>query len=93
VFHKLTIVLTSGQTAVLHHYNPSQPALVETDVSDIAIAAILSANIEAGKLHPVSWICRKLTTAEFNYYVFDKETIAVAFSFVKMELYSARSSA
>jgi len=56
---------------------------VETDASDLAIAAISSHAFDDGKLYPVSSISRKLSLAEFNYDVFDKEMLAVVFSLKK----------
>jgi hypothetical protein len=57
--------------------------LVETDASDFAIAAILSLKFEDGKLHPVSFISRKLSQAEFNYDIFDKKMLAIVFALRK----------
>jgi len=56
----MTILFTSGKTPYLGNYDPNRPALVETDASDFAIAAILSQMFEDAKLHPVSFISRKL---------------------------------
>jgi len=82
-FLKITILFTSGETPILQHYDRNRPALVETDASDFAIAGILSQKFEDGKLYPVSFISRKISLAEFNYDVFDKEMLAVVFSLEK----------
>jgi len=82
-FLKVTILFTSGKTPILRHYDPSQLALVDTDSSDLAIAGILSQKLEDGKLYPVSVISRKLSPADFDYDVFDKETPAVVYSLRK----------
>jgi len=82
-FLKITILFTSGKTPILQHYDPNCPALVETDASDFAIAAILSQKFEDGKLHPVSFISRKLSQAELNYDVNDEEMLAIVFSLRK----------
>jgi len=76
-------LFTSGKTPILRHYDSNRPALVETDASDFAIAGILSQKFEDSKLHPVSLICRKLTPAELNYDVHDKEMLAIVFSIRK----------
>jgi len=55
-FLKITILVTSGKTPILRHYDPDRPALVERDVSDFAIAGILSPKFEDRKLHPLSFI-------------------------------------
>ena len=57
--------------------------MVETDASDFAIAGILSQKFSDGKLHPVSFISKKLSQAELNYDVFDKEMLAIVFSLRK----------
>jgi len=80
---KITILFTSGKSPILRHYDPNQPALVETEVSDFAIAGVLSQKFEDGKLHPVNCISRKLSQAELNYDVYDKEMFAIVFSLRK----------
>jgi hypothetical protein len=82
-FVKITVLFTSGKTPILRHYDPSRPALVETDASDFAIAGILSQKFEDGKLHPVDFISRKLSQPELNYDVFDKQMLAIVFSLRK----------
>jgi hypothetical protein len=82
-FLKITILFTSGKTPILRHDDPNRPALVETDASDFAIAGILSQKFEDGKLHPVNCISRKLSQAELNYDVYDKEMLAIVFSLRK----------
>jgi hypothetical protein len=57
--------------------------LVETEASDFAIAGILLQKFKHGKLHPVSFISRKLSQAALNYDVFDKEMLAIVFSLRK----------
>jgi hypothetical protein len=79
-FLKFAILLTSGKTPILRHYDPNRPALLETDASDFAIAGIFSQKFEDGKLHPVSFLSQKLSQAELNYDVFDKEMLAIVFS-------------
>jgi len=86
-FLKVTILFTSGKTPILRHYDPNRPALLETDASDFAIAGILSQKFEDGKIHPVRFTSRKLTPAELNYDVYDKEMLAVVFSLKKNRHY------
>jgi len=86
-FLKITILFTSGKTPILRHYDPHRPALLETDASDFAIAGILSQKFEDGKIHPVRFTSRKLTPAELNYDVYDKEMLAVVFSLNKNRHY------
>jgi hypothetical protein len=82
-FLKITVLFTSGKTPILRHCDPERLALVETDVSNFAIAGILSHKFNDGKLHSVSYISRKLSPAELNYDVYDKEMLATMFLFQK----------
>jgi transposase InsO family protein len=86
-FLKITILFASGKTPILRHYDPDRPALLETDASDFAIAGILSQKFEDGKIHPVRFTSRKLSPAEMNYDVYDKEMLAVVFSLNKNRHY------
>jgi len=62
---------------LLMHFNHSKSSFLHTDASDFAIAAILSQYGEDSELHPVAFFSRKLTPAEINYDVHDKEMLAV----------------
>jgi len=86
-FLKVVILFTSGKTPILKHYDPDRTALLETDASDFAIAGILSQRFEDGKIHPVRFVSRKLTPAELNYDVYDKEMLAIVFSLRKNRHY------
>ena len=86
-FLKVVILFTSGKTPILKHYDPDRPALLETDASDFAIAGIISQKFEDGKVHPVRFVSRKLTPAELNYDVYDKEMLAIVFSLRKHRHY------
>lgn len=83
-FLKITIWFTSGKTQILRHYDSNRPALVKTDDSDFAIADKLSQKSEDGRLHPFRFISRKLSPAELNHDVFDKEMLAIVFSLRKL---------
>jgi len=82
-FLKMTVLFTSGKPTILRHYDLNRPALLETDACDFAIAGVLSQKFEDGKLHPVSFMSRKLSQAEFNYDVYDKEMLGIVFSLRK----------
>jgi hypothetical protein len=86
-FLKIIILLNSGQTPILRHYDLHRPALLETDASDFVIAGILSQKFEHGKIHPVRFVSRKLNPGELNYDVYDKEMLAVVLSFRKNRHY------
>jgi hypothetical protein len=49
----------------------------ETDALDSAIGRCLSQKGEDGLLHPVTYYLRKLTKAELNYDVYNKELLAI----------------
>ena len=62
---------------VLAHWKPDQQMVVETDASDCALAAILSAYDTEGALHPIAFHSHTFTGLELNYDVHDKELSAI----------------
>jgi hypothetical protein len=70
-------------TPILIHPDPANPFTVETDASDFALGTILSQFGIDGLLHPVVFYSRKLTSAEINYQVDDKELLAIITTFVQ----------
>ena len=66
---------------VLAHFNPTKTAIVETDASDFALGAILSQKGDNNRLYPVAFYSRKLTAAEINYEIHNKELLAIIDSF------------
>ena len=71
---KLVTAFTTSP--VLRHFDPGEPAIVETDASDFALGGILSQQHE-GRLHPIAFHSRKFTEAEINYDTADKELLAI----------------
>ncbi|KAL1942197.1 hypothetical protein VTO73DRAFT_6261 [Trametes versicolor] len=69
---------------VLRHFDPTLPSTLATDASDFAIAGVLHQPDPDGLLHPVAFFSRKLSPAEINYEVYDKELLAVVESFRDM---------
>ncbi|MBW0579247.1 hypothetical protein O181_118962 [Austropuccinia psidii MF-1] len=61
---------------ILSHFNPSLPAIVETDASDFTLGAILSRVNDSGK-HPIAFNSCKVLPAELNYEVHDKELLGI----------------
>lgn len=53
---------------------------METDASDFITAGVLSQMVD-GVLHPVAFFSRKMTPAECNYEIYDKELLAIVKSF------------
>jgi hypothetical protein len=72
---------------ILIHPDPAKPFIVETDASNFALGAILSQFGIDGLLHPVAFYSRKLTNAEINYQVYDKELLAIITAFEQWKLY------
>jgi len=85
---KMVVLLTSGKTPILRHFDQDRPAIIETDASHCAIGAVLSQKFEDGKIHPCSFSSRKLSPAEFNYDVFDKKMLAIVDALQKWRHYA-----
>jgi hypothetical protein len=76
-----TLKMTFTSTPILIHLDPAKPFIVETDASAFALGAILSQFGIDGLLHLIAFYSRKLTSAEINYQVYDKELMAVITAF------------
>ncbi|KAM3548776.1 hypothetical protein ARSEF4850_009223 [Beauveria asiatica] len=74
-FEQLKLLFLSEPCLAL--WDPTKDALVETDCSGIGLGGCLSQPDDAGILRPVAYHSRKLTTAERNYTIHDKELLAV----------------
>ncbi len=69
---------------ILRHYDPSLQAIVECDASNTVVGGILSQYFpENGKqiLHPVAYFSKKMSPAECNYGIGDKELLAIVLCF------------
>jgi hypothetical protein len=62
---------------VLRTFDPSRRAVLTTDASGVAVAAILTQPDDEGHQHPVAYESRKLTLAERNYPAHVLELLAV----------------
>ena len=67
------------QAPVLQLADVSRPFRVYTDTSGTSIAAVLMQSKD-DNLHPVAYISRKLTSAERNYTIAERESLAVVFA-------------
>jgi len=74
-FQQLKTAFTTAP--VLAHFQPGKPSTIETDASDFAVAAVISQPDDDGTLHPIAYHSRKLTAAELNYEIYDKEMLAI----------------
>jgi len=88
VFEALKKAFTSAP--VLRHFDPDLETLVKTDASDYMTSGILSQkHPENGKLvlYPVAFISEKMTPAECNYGIGDKELLAIINALEKWHIY------
>ena len=74
-FDALKLALSSAP--VLRTFDPARRAVLTTDASNIAVAAILTQPDNEGLQHPVAYESRKLTAAERNYPAHVLELLAV----------------
>ena len=75
------------QAPILAIFDPNKPIIVETDASDFAIGACLSQLGTDGKLHPIAFYSRKMSPAEENYDIHDKELLAIVAVFQEWRVY------
>ncbi|MBW0466326.1 hypothetical protein O181_006041 [Austropuccinia psidii MF-1] len=73
-FHQLKEAFTISP--ILSHFNPSLPAIVETDASYYALGSVLSEVSDSGK-HPIALDSHKLLPKELNYEIHFKELLDV----------------
>ncbi|KAK3516193.1 hypothetical protein QTP70_005692 [Hemibagrus guttatus] len=63
---------------ILCHPDPDRPFVVEVDASSSGLRAVLSQqHADPGRVHPCAFYSRKLTTAEVNYDVGNRELLAI----------------
>lgn len=75
-FTNLKLCFTSAP--VLVHPDPSLQFVVEVDASDIGVGAVLSQRSPTDqKLHPCAFFSKRLSPAEQNYSIGDRELLAV----------------
>ena len=60
---------------------------MEADAFDFALGAIISQPDDNGKLHPVTYYSHKLSLAEVNYEIYNKEFLAIVTAFKKWRAY------
>ena len=74
VFQQLKDACT--KEPVLLNFKTGQPTQIKTDTSDQAVGACLCQQADS-KWHPVTYYSQKITQAEQNYDIHDKELLAV----------------
>lgn len=66
---------------VLAHFDPHKRIVIETDSSDYVSAGVMSQEDENGVLRPIAFFSKKLSPAECNYEIYDKELLAIIRAF------------
>ncbi|KAI4898691.1 hypothetical protein NFI96_020791 [Prochilodus magdalenae] len=67
---------------LLKHPDPTRPFVVEVDASNVGVGAVLSQRSgEPQKLRPIAYFSHKLSPAERNYGIGDKELLAIKLAF------------
>lgn len=62
---------------VLAQWDPDRDTIVETDCSGFALGGCLSQTDQKGCLRPIAYYSRRLSSAEVNYPIHDKEMLAI----------------
>jgi hypothetical protein len=78
-FEKLKHCFTTA--LILTHFDPNHEYIAETDASDFALGGTLSHIAKDKKLHPNAFHSRKVSPAEINYEIHNKELLAIVDSF------------
>ena len=84
-FQGLKKICSSPQ--VLRTYDPDKPVRIQTDASDLALGACLLQQNDNGKWCPVAYYSRKMTPAEQNYGIEDKELLAIVAALQEWHIY------
>lgn len=75
---------------VLRHFDPDRCIIVESDAFDYVYTGVLSQYNNSRKLHPVAYMNKKHSPAEYNYEIYDTELLAIirCFEELRSELMS-----
>ena len=90
VFNQLKTDFTSA--LILCHFDSELETILECDTSDYVVSSILSQkhpNLDTGRmtLHPVTFMSEKMSPAECNYRISNKELLAIVVAFEKWHIY------
>ena len=69
------------EAPILRHFDPNEQCFMETDSSDYVNAGVLFQPDGNGVLHPVAYFSRRMSPAECNYEIYDKELLAIIWCF------------
>ena len=76
-----------SEDTLLEHYNAETETVLECDASATGIGAVLKQRTLDGKLKPVVFASRRLTSAERGYAQIDREALAIVFGVKKFRQY------
>ena len=71
-------------------FDPERPIIVEIDALDYAIKGYIQQLEQNEKIHSVTFYLRKMSLAELNYDIHDKELLAVVAVFQEWRVYLKR---
>ena len=63
------------------------PFVVETDASNVSLGAVLAQKKGDGKIHPLQYASRTMTSAERNYSTSEREALVIRFALKKFRVY------
>ena len=79
------------EASILKIFNSRKPIRIETNVSDMTIGACLCQKYD-DKWHSVAYFSRKLTPAEQNYEIHDKELLTIVTALKTWKIYAKGAS-
>ena len=71
-------------------FDTKKPSRIKSNALDLAIGTCLTQEYE-GKQHPVAYISRKLSPAEQNYDIYNKELLAIVAALETWRVYAEGS--
>ena len=66
---------------LLIYFNPERPLILETNTLDGVIASVFSQKQLDGEWYPIVYYLKTIIDAKLNYYIHDKEMLAIISSF------------
>ncbi len=73
--------------ALLVHFDPKKPLLLQADASPYGLGAVLSHEMPDGTDKPIAFASRTLTPSERNYAQYEKESLSIVFGLKKFHKY------
>lgn len=84
-FKKLKVALT--ESPVLRHPDFDRHFYIQCDASDVGVGGVLFQKDDEGNEHPVAFVSKKLTPAQKNYSVTERQCLAVVMYVKKFRPY------